>query len=119
VCVGSFSDRRLAMARSALGPRLCTSTGPRAVAALRFGSWLMPVANGRMVAPPAVPCMQIPVAYGGLPIGDARLVRRAHALGLQVHIWTVDDADEIRRLLGLGVDGIMTDDLDTLRAVYQ
>lgn len=119
VCLGSFSDRRLGMARAALGPSLCTSTGPRAVAAMRFGSWLLPAANGRTAEPPAVPCLQIPTAYGRVPIGDARLVRRAHALGMQVHIWTIDDADEVRRLLDLGVDGIMTDDLDMLRSVYQ
>ena len=121
VCLGSFSGRRLARARAALGPRLCTSTGPRSVAGLRLGSWLLPTrgANGRPVTPPAVPCLQIPTAVRGLPIGDERLIRRAHALGMQVHIWTVDDAAEMRRLLDLGVDGIMTDDLETLRAVYE
>ncbi|GAA1694468.1 glycerophosphodiester phosphodiesterase [Fodinicola feengrottensis] len=118
VCLGSFSGRRLGMARAALGSRLCTSTGPREVAALRFGSWLLPPpgANGRS---PRVPCVQIPTAQNGIPIGDARLIRRAHALGMQVHIWTVDDPAEMRRLLDLGVDGIMTDDLETLRSVYQ
>jgi glycerophosphoryl diester phosphodiesterase len=118
VCLGAFSDKRLAMARTALGPRLCTSTGPRAVAGLRFGSWLLPTRR-RSGPAPDVPCAQIPTAHNGIPIGDARLIGRAHALGMQVHIWTVDDAAEMHRLLDLGVDGIMTDDLELLRSVYK
>jgi glycerophosphoryl diester phosphodiesterase len=46
-------------------------------------------------------------------------VAAAHDRGLQVHIWTVNDADEMRSLLDLGVDGIMTDRADVLKAVLQ
>lgn len=49
---------------------------------------------------------------------DRRFVRTAHARGLQVHVWTVNGADRMRALLDLGVDGIMTDQLETLRAVF-
>ena len=41
----------------------------------------------------------------------------AHERGLQVHVWTVNDADRMAALLDLGVDGIMTDHLETLRTV--
>ena len=47
------------------------------------------------------------------------LIRSAHRAGRQVHVWTIDDAAEIERLLDLGVDGIFTDRPDTLKSVLQ
>lgn len=116
VCVGSFSDARLARARAALGPRTATSLGPREAFALRLAAWSGPAA--RSVPVPAVAaCAQVPPRVRRLPVVDRRFVDAAHRRGLQVHVWTVDDPAEMRRLLDLGVDGLMTDRATALRDV--
>jgi glycerophosphoryl diester phosphodiesterase len=111
VCLGSFSDRRLRRCRDLMGPGLCTSAGPLAVARVRLSSLGLP--TGR----PAARCLQVPVRQSGIPLVDQRLVGHAHRRGLQVHVWTIDDPDEMHRLLDLGVDGIMTDQPSLLRSV--
>jgi glycerophosphoryl diester phosphodiesterase len=52
-----------------------------------------------------------------LRVTSRRLVRVAHRAGLAVHLWTIDDADEMRELIDMGVDGIMTDKPSVLTAV--
>ena len=109
VCIGSFSDRRLATIRTALGPQLCTSMGPKEVAMLRLRSWTK--TQPRELVPLAA---QVPPRQGPIPIVDAAFVSHAHDLGLHVHVWTIDSRTEIDELLDVGVDGIMTDSLSTL-----
>jgi glycerophosphoryl diester phosphodiesterase len=53
--------------------------------------------------------LQVPPSFGDIEIVTQESVRAAHDLGLEVHVWTINDADEIERLLDLGVDAIMTD----------
>lgn len=113
VCIGSFSDDRLERLRVALGPTLCTSLGPKAVARLRAGSYGLP--TGRMDGA----CVQVPHRFKGVNVVDERFVSRAHAGGLQVHVWTIDDPDEMHELLDMGADGIMTDRPAVLRSVLE
>ncbi|MGW0604532.1 glycerophosphodiester phosphodiesterase [Streptomyces sp. NPDC002644] len=112
VCVGSFSESRVARAQRLAGPRLATSYGVAGVLGLRLRSWGLPV-GPRATALAA----QVPVSQAGIPVVDRRFVRTAHVRGLRVHVWTVNDPVLMHRLLDLGVDGIMTDHIDTLRAV--
>ena len=107
VCVSAFDDRRLLRIRAALGPRVCTSLGPAQIAALRF---LGRIAGGGGAA-------QVPVRQGPVALVDRRFVGSAHRRGIQVHVWTIDDPAEMRRLLDIGVDGLMTDRPAVLRDV--
>jgi glycerophosphoryl diester phosphodiesterase len=110
VLLASFSDARLARIRAAAGGRLATSLGQGAATAVWLASRVG--AGGRRAVGPAV-AAQMPARAV-----DARFIRYAHRLGVAVHVWTVDDANDIRAFLDAGVDGIMTDHLDVLTAVY-
>ncbi|MFE1144034.1 glycerophosphodiester phosphodiesterase [Streptomyces rochei] len=114
VCVGSFSEARVVRAQRLAGPRLATSYGTRGVLNLRLRSWGVPAAPRRSAV-----AAQVPEAQSGIQVVDRRFVRAAHARGLQVHVWTVNDPGRMHRLLDLGVDGIMTDHIDTLRKVME
>jgi glycerophosphoryl diester phosphodiesterase len=111
VCVGSFSDDRLVRLQAILGDDLCTSLGPKGTARLRGGSYGLPA--GKLGAA----CAQVPHRFRGVTVVDDRFVAKAHAVGLQVHVWTIDDPAEMHELLDLGVDGIMTDRPQVLKDV--
>ncbi len=114
ICVGSFSDKRLRHIRSELGPGLCTSMGPQEVARLVLGSTTGIPINPSQHALVA----QVPVRQGPIPVVTRKSIARAHQLGLQVHVWTIDDPIEIGQLLDLGVDGVMSDDTRALKDVF-
>ncbi|MFJ5842144.1 glycerophosphodiester phosphodiesterase [Streptomyces shenzhenensis] len=114
VCVGSFSEARVLRAQRLAGPRLATSFGTRGVLHLRLRSWGLPAAVRRSAI-----AAQVPESQSGVPVVDHRFVRAAHAHGLQVHVWTINEPDRMHRLLDLGVDGIMTDHIGALREVMQ
>ena len=104
VCIGSFSDARIARLRQLLGPDAVHLASAR-----RGSPGSAPPASGRPRASSAAACVQVPPAHKNVPIVDERFVRAAHDRLLPVHVWTIDDPVEMHRLLDLGVDGIMTD----------
>jgi glycerophosphoryl diester phosphodiesterase len=106
ICLGSFSDARIAAARRLFGPSVCTALGPKGVAALRLSSY-SPRAAGLVRIQAGV--AQVPLQLGGRALVDERFLTAAHARDLQVHVWTVDTEAETTAMLDLGVDGIMTD----------
>jgi glycerophosphoryl diester phosphodiesterase len=114
VCIGAFSDKRIQRVVAKVGGGLCHSMGPRQVAQLAAASQGLP-GGARLRAP----CAQVPVHQGPVPLVTPRFVRSAHARGIQVHVWTIDDRAEMERLLDLGVDGIMTDRPALLREVLE
>lgn len=113
VCVGSFSDRRINRVRDHLGPDLCLGMGPRNIVKLAAASAGAPV--GRIVGD----CAQVPATFRNVAVVTRAFVEAAHARDIAVHVWTVDEPDEMHRLLDLGVDGIMTDRPLVLRDVLE
>jgi glycerophosphoryl diester phosphodiesterase len=116
ICLGSFSDARIAAARRLFGPSVCTALGPRGVAALRLSSY-SPRAAGLVRIQAG--CAQVPLQLGGRALVDERFIAAAHARDLQVHVWTVDTEEETTAMLDLGVDGVMTDRPAMLRDVLE
>ncbi|HLK73404.1 MAG TPA: glycerophosphodiester phosphodiesterase [Streptosporangiaceae bacterium] len=117
VCVTSFSGNRLRTARGLLDRPVCMATSPTAIAGVRcnVGSsarWPQLRMFAGFLSRASVRCAQVP-----RKVATAAFLRRAHALGLDVHVWTINERAEMIRLLDLGADGIMTDDIETLRDV--
>lgn len=103
IIVASFHD--VATERfAAFAPEIGTSAGTGGVAEFFFA-----VRDGR--PPPATRhvALQVPATYEDTVVVDEQFVAAAHSVGLAVHVWTVDEPDEMRRLLALDVDGIITD----------
>ena len=106
----SFSARRLAVLRRQ-EPRVTTTLGVADVIGL------MGMAEAGVFLPHTrwgwtrgqVDSVQVPLRRRGVPVVTRRLVAAAHHYDLEVHVWTVDEAAEMRRLLDLGVDGLITD----------
>ncbi|MEZ5322305.1 MAG: glycerophosphodiester phosphodiesterase [Microthrixaceae bacterium] len=121
VCIGAFSDERLAAMRKLCGRRLCTSMGPRQIARLVAAARLGSGAAARAAAgyrrghPIAAGVVQVPVRHQRTEIVTPRFVELCHACELQVHVWTINERSEMIRLLDLGVDGLITDEPAVLR----
>jgi glycerophosphoryl diester phosphodiesterase len=113
VCVGSFNERRMRAFRRAMDRPVATAHGPATVVAARFG----PAAVAARVTRGPGRAFQVPSRRGAVRVVTEEFVARAHAAGQPVHVWTIDDPDEMHALLDLGVDGLMTDRTDLLRDV--
>lgn len=114
VLIGSFSQRRLHEFRRLTSHRVATSASPAEVAAFR----LLPLAGlAKLATRGWVSALQVPHRRGPLKVVTPAVVRRAHAVGVHVHVWTVDDATEMHELLDMGVDGLITDRTDVLKDV--
>lgn len=108
VCVNSFSRQRLQRVRAAAGGRICT--GAPVAECLRFLA--SPRAFGGQPQPAV---LQLPLTLHGVRVTTPKVIRNAHAAGLPVHVWTVNDLAGIRHALDIGADGIMTDQPMLLR----
>src|SRR5262245_17956926 len=113
VCIGSFG-RRVVRAVRALAPAIATSAAREEVRIALYRSWCRwPVSRPRYGG------YQIPEFAGRTRVVSPRFVADAHGAGLAVQVWTVDDEADARRLLGWGVDALITDRPDIMVPLVQ
>ncbi|MDO8148674.1 glycerophosphodiester phosphodiesterase [Isoptericola sp. b515] len=118
VCVTSFSPGRRRRTLARMSRPVATSAGTSEVLGFLAGARLrVPGLVQRALRD--VDALQVPPAQGGVTVVDAATVAAAHRAGRHVHVWTINDPDEMRRLLDLNVDGIVTDRADLLRDVLR
>jgi len=104
--LASFSTRRLRRLSAAL-PAIPRSAGSAEIALVVAGG----IAGARLL-PPAIAALQVPEAQV-IPVVTERFIEAVHASGREVHVWTVNDAAQMSRLIALGVDGLVTDEVET------
>jgi len=102
VCIASFSSERLEKVH-AMYPDVCISMGPKEILKLLLSSYGL----YKKIIPGN--CLQIPIYQYGIKLVTKRFVEYLQSVGLKVHVWTINDADSMQKLISLGVDGIITD----------
>ncbi len=113
VIVASFHDTATD-AFSALAPEISTAAGLGALASFYFA-----VRDGAEAPPMRHHALQVPPAHEGTTVVDAAFVGAAHGAALAVHVWTIDETEEMERLIDLDVDGVMTDRPSVLAEVLR
>ncbi|SDS69815.1 glycerophosphoryl diester phosphodiesterase [Brevibacterium siliguriense] len=108
--LASFDSGTLRRLRTAL-PGVRTSTGTTETGLFALGRLPGVPDQGIAPLPPGVDALQVPVSFKRIPLVTADFVARAHRSGLVVHVWTINDESTMRSLVDLGVDGIVTDDV--------
>jgi len=113
-CFGSFSQARLdAITGRISGYTPARSFGTRGT----LGLYLNYLLNRSISVNQT--CAQLPVKRYGVTLVNSGTLRYYRSLGLKTYVWTVNDAEEMQRLIDIGVDGIMTDDCVLLKSVLQ
>lgn len=109
VCVGSFDHDRVVAIRERFGEKLCTA-------------FTFPEIQALVLDEPSDfqgDCLQVPVEFEGIRVVSEDLLRKSQDLGAQVHVWTVNEVNEMEELCDLGVDGLITDNLRDLKTVLK
>lgn len=115
VLVASGRTRPLGRFRKLAGGRVRTGASAREIAVFHYLSRL----GLEGLLRPAYDALQVPTEYRGTPLVTPRFVQAAHAMGIRVDVWTVDDPAEMRRLLDLGADTVMTNRPEVLEGVLR
>jgi glycerophosphoryl diester phosphodiesterase len=102
VCIASFSSKRLETIRNKY-PDICISMGPKEVLKLFLASF------GLYKAKVPGDCLQIPIYQYGIKLVTKRFINFVQSKGLKIIVWTINEPKEMKKLIELDVDGIITD----------
>lgn len=118
VRIASFSEKRRRAVLAGLSRAVRSSPGQELMTAL-WASAHRPLSGGAVFRRlcRSIDALQIPEFHGKVRVLDGRLLDAAHASGLDVHVWTVNERADMERLLDFGVDGLVTDRADVLKDV--
>ena len=111
VIVASFHDDAIHAFRT-FAPGVATSAATNETAAFYFSHLEDPV------IPPVV-AFQVPARFGEIDVVTESFLAAAHAAGIAVHVWTINEDEEMARLVDLGVDGIVSDRPSVLAALLE
>ena len=112
ICIGSFSNTKIDILRNEFKDNLCSSM-TKSETILFFLNRFFSIYDN------SIPCLQIPMTYMGFRIVTSDLVEHVHSLGKKIHVWTINDENQMIDLININVDGIMTDKPTTLKKVLQ
>ena len=102
VCIASFNSPRLSRVNSKY-PEICLSMGPNEVSKMLLSSF------GLYKKTIIGDCLQVPMYYYGIKVVTKRFVDFVHSKGLKICVWTINDEKTFKKLIDIGVDGIITD----------
>ena len=113
VCLAAFSSKRLDKIRKLAGSRCCTSMGTKEVINMKMGSLGLPakISVGN--------CAQVPISQWGIKLVTSNFINYLKKQQKLIHVWTIDEEEEMKRLISLGVDGVMTDKPKILKKVLE
>ena len=101
-CAAGYGARSAAAARAALPDMACSASRPEARLAV-YRAWARwPVRRARYGG------YQVPERTSLLRVVSQRFIQYAHETEVKVHVWTVDEEADMRRLLAWGVDGLIS-----------
>jgi len=116
VLVTSFSGSRRRVATRALSGVATSASATMVVAAVLAGAVGWRWAMRRILR--NVDAVQIPERVLRIGTTTPPMVKRFHAAGVEIHVWTINEESAMKRLLGAGVDGIVTDRCDVAQRVF-
>lgn len=112
VLVGSFHDNAMAHLRE-----VCPEVATGMARSEAFSFYVMARLGLAKFHPTSAVAMQLPPRASGLDAVHPRLVSAAHARGIAVQVWTINDPAEMETFIARGVDGVITDRVDVMAGV--